>query len=331
MALKLYNLMDKDSDTSSEDNNSDKHQPIESRQIQNSHNFSEIPELVKHTQDENGNKHELVEIITDFTEIASKRNFKKACKVYPELTERIKGLMYIFDQVLKSTGTTEYTTIDRGYTGDQITEKYKNSVVSSWKNKTEKKNAVRKITHDEIMDGTNTYLQRRMDFQNRREKRRIDSGKAPRKLEYVTGTINNDGKVSKPGVAVFKYDKKQQEEFSSSSDDDETVINNLLDEPVKKRVIRKTSKHLEQRRRRKRLEAKASRSTSERSDTKKKIIFKSETNRPMDDADDATSRNNEYLPVVPAACKQTKQKLAELDNIHNFQMSVLDSSSDENN
>lgn len=277
-------------------------------------------------------KHELIEIVSDLTEIASKRNFRKTCKVNPELTERIKSLMYIFDQVLKSTGTTEYSTIDRGYTGDQIGEKYKNSVVSSWKNKTEKKNTVKKITHDEIMDATNTYLHRRLEFQNKREKKRIESGKVPRKLEHVTGTTDESGKVNKRGVAVYAYEERQEEEFASSEDDDENVINYLFENPAKKRVRKKTPELTFFRKSRTNAEPSISFRVDpnmKRLKTKKPVI-KTRRRRHtrsvplsprVDTPDESTSSGSDInLPEK----KSKMYALEKLDDVHNFHMSILD-------
>ena len=60
--------------------------------------------------------------------------------------DNVKKLMYILEQVFKSAGITEYSAVDRGYSGDELLEKWKDNVQKSWKGKKEKESSIKKIS-----------------------------------------------------------------------------------------------------------------------------------------------------------------------------------------
>ena len=163
----------------------------------------------------NEKDNELIEIVNDFTDIVSSNKFKNNYENNDEFRNQIFNLTTMFNQFSKDLGITEYTVSDSGYSGDQVLEKYKQSIKNSWKGKREKKNNIKKITHEEILDATGSYLDRRNALLKKREIKRIEDGKEPRKLE---------GDV----VSVYKYDKNQEEEYSSSDDDEDDIINEIL-------------------------------------------------------------------------------------------------------
>ena len=183
---------------------------------------------------EDTEKNELIEIVNEFADIAKSDKFEDTFKHDENFRKQIMNITTIFGQFSKNLGVTEYTTADSGYTGDQVLEKYKQSVGSSWKGRKEKSNKIKKITHDEIMNATDLYLQRRNNLLKKREVQRVESGESPRKLEGFKE--NNKEKLHISGkqitkiekIPIYKYDNIQQEYSSSSDDDDDDIINNIL-------------------------------------------------------------------------------------------------------
>ena len=162
---------------------------------------------------------ELNEIVQNFTEIAKRKDFADKCKANKTLKSDTKKLMYILEQVFKSAGITEYSAIDRGYSGDELLEKYKDNVQKSWKGKKEKESTIKKISKSEIDDGTNNYLEKRLIFTKKREDKRQELGLKPRTLELEKENSN---------IHVYAYNENQKEEESSSDISDDELTNIIL-------------------------------------------------------------------------------------------------------
>ena len=156
---------------------------------------------------------ELNEIVQNFTEIAKRKDFIDKCKNNNSLKSDTKKLMFILEQVFKSAGITEYSAVDRGYSGDELLEKYKDNIQKSWKGKKEKENVIKKISKSEIDNGTNNYLEQRLIFTKKREDKRQELGFKPRTLELEKENSN---------IHVYKYNENQKDEgYSSDISDDE--------------------------------------------------------------------------------------------------------------
>lgn len=186
------------------------------------------------TEVENTEKNELMGVVHEFADIATTKEFEDNYKHDEKFRKQIMNLTGIFNQFSKNLGVTEYTTSDRGYTGDQVLEKHKQGIAKSWKGKKAKRNAVKQITHDEIMNATNSYLERRNNLLKKREAQRIESGEAPRKLEGMVGKdskkLHMSGKhITKiENIPIYKYDENQEEESSSSDEDEDDITNNIF-------------------------------------------------------------------------------------------------------
>jgi len=173
-------------------------------------------------------KNELMEIVNDFSEIAVSNKFQNSYKDSKIFRKQVNNLMTLFNQFSKNLGVTEYSTIDQGYSGDQFLEKYKDDISNSWRGKKEKKNSIKKITQEEIIDSVDTYLERRNKLSRQREMHRIEEGQIPRKIE-------GHGKDNTLGISVYKYDEDQNYSSSSSENEDDVIIDNLLGIPNKKK------------------------------------------------------------------------------------------------
>ena len=107
---------------------------------------------------------ELNEIVQNFTEIAERKDFVEMCKNNKLLKKDTKKLMFILEQLFKNIGVTEYSSVDRGYSGDELLEKYKHNVQKSWKGKKEKQKKKDKQNslidkNKEIENGTDKNIQ----------------------------------------------------------------------------------------------------------------------------------------------------------------------------
>ena len=74
--------------------------------------------------------------------------------------------LYFCEQIFKNIGVTEYSSVDRGYSGDELLEKYKYNIQKSWKGKKEKESSIKKISKSEIDDGANVYLENKLTLTN---------------------------------------------------------------------------------------------------------------------------------------------------------------------
>jgi hypothetical protein len=161
-----------------------------------------------------------LEIIDDFQEFTMSEDFREKIKKNKTLENKMLNLAR---QLLRATGTTEFSTTDNGYTGDEVIEQYKNNSVSVWKDEVAKKNHTKEITNDEISVKTDSYLARRMRYDKAREERMIESGRAPRKMIVDENT----------GISVFVNNQQQTLGGESSNDDeesdDEIFINKYLE------------------------------------------------------------------------------------------------------
>ena len=174
-------------------------------------------------------KNELNEIVQNFTEIAERKDFTEMCKNNKLLKKDTKKLMFILEQLFKNIGVTEYSSVDRGYSGDELLEKYKYNIQKSWKGKKEKESSIKKISKSEINDGANVYLEKRLTLTKEREDNRIEMGFKPRTLEVEKENSN---------IHIYKYNENQDEESSSSDlSDDELTDLILLGNHTKKKYI----------------------------------------------------------------------------------------------
>jgi len=177
--------------------------------------------MTQMNQTEQMGKNQLMGIVTDFADIALTNDFKNNYKDNEKFRETVNGIMGLFNQFSKDLGITEFTRLDGGYTGDQVIERYNQSITSSWKGKKEKKNAIKKITSDEIASGTTKYMEGRNNLLKKRESKRIEQGQIPRRLE-------DQSEDNILGTSVYKYDKNQTEDSSSSDDNDDDIIDSVL-------------------------------------------------------------------------------------------------------
>ena len=143
---------------------------------------------------------ELNEIVQNFTEIAERKDFVDMCKNNKLLKKDTKKLMFILEQLFKNIGVTEYSSVDRGYSGDELLEKYKYNVQKSWKGKKEKESSIKKISKSEIDDGANVYLENKLTLTKQREDNRVKMGFKPRTLEKENSNIH-----------IYKYNENQEE------------------------------------------------------------------------------------------------------------------------
>jgi len=159
-------------------------------------------------------------IIEDFQELTVNDDFREKMKKDKKLNNM---MLTLARQILQAAGTTEYSTTDGGYTGDQVFEKYKSSSAALWKGKVAKKNHTKQITTEEISDKADSYLKRRMRFEKAREQMMIECGHAPRKM--ITDETT--------GMRVYVNDIQQSLPVASSDDeedsDDELFINKYLE------------------------------------------------------------------------------------------------------
>lgn len=165
---------------------------------------------------ENDNIHEMVEMVDDFAQIISADDFVKGYQSSTGLQEKMKGLMFIFDNLCKAAGVTEYSAIDGGYRGDEILNNYKQKITASWGDKQEKDSKTKTITQDEMASGAQGFEAKRRILSEKRERNRLLLGQQPRKL------ITRDGQTEyvKHNAAI---------EYGSSDDGDDDIIDQILD------------------------------------------------------------------------------------------------------
>lgn len=171
----------------------------------------------------NDESSEVVKVVDEFTNMVKRDKFKEQCLQDRNLMKNAKGLMNILEQIFRSVGVTEYTNIDGGYTGDQILERYKRKQTQSWNNKTDKSRYLKSITKDEVEDRSKDFLQRRAEFERKREMRRIESGKTPRTLEMDPDS----------GYPVYIGDA--DDEDGSSEDDSDAIVDEILNSSIEGR------------------------------------------------------------------------------------------------
>ena len=75
---------------------------------------------------------ETLAIIDDFQELTLNENFRDKLKNNSSINNKMINLA---KKILKAAGTTEYTTIDGGYTGDELLEKHKIDRAGKWNGK----------------------------------------------------------------------------------------------------------------------------------------------------------------------------------------------------
>ena len=160
---------------------------------------------------------ELNEIVQNFTEIAERKDFVDMCKNNKLLKKDTKKLMFILEQLFKNIGVTEYSSVDRGYSGDELLEKYKYNIEKSWKGKKEKESSIKKISKSEIDDGANVYLENKSILTKKREDNRM-------KMKFIPRTLE----VEKENSNIHIYDENQEEESSSSDLSDNELTELLL-------------------------------------------------------------------------------------------------------
>ena len=141
----------------------------------------------------------LAEMVNNFTDIINSDTCSEQYKSDPKFKKKIEDLMSIFNTWSRAAGVTEYSSTDGGYNGDEFLEKYKNDIRRSWKGKSEKKNAIKKITKEEISDGHQSYLAKKMALTNKRN-------------EFILSLEN----------------KANSDDCASSEEEDDIIINRLL-------------------------------------------------------------------------------------------------------
>ncbi len=283
----------------------------------------------RNTSNASENDYQIVEIVDDFTELATSNEFSEKYKSNPKLQKKIQSLMTLFSTWSKAAGVTEYSAVDGGYKGDEFLEKYKDNVRMSWKDKSEKKNAVKEITNEEISSGHQGYLARRLALTHKREQQRIKGGQSSRKL------------IKDETTGQRVYIKLEQEiEYDSSDEDDDLITNRILGDRRAIPAHRKVSSYkriqkyeeIEDEEESANSSADASSNSSDESsddyssdDDEQIIINVRENVRGTSRNVRGTSRKEREN----VRGNTRKDRLNKLSDVHNYHMSMLMGSSDE--
>lgn len=274
---------------------------------------------------------QLTKIVDNFEEIVRSDDFTQQAKNNPELQEKMQSLTAMLKEWSKACGITEYTPIDSGYTGDEVLEKYRNNVGRSWGNKTERKNAVPKITTEEITASHSSYMARKRALEDKREKDRIAIGYEPRKL--VTDEIT--------GQKIYmstKENKSRELEYASSENEDDDIIDNILKKESKNRSTDKVG-HLTYDPRSHIKETKIPKKRR-----KKVIVYETPSSSSCSESEEEIQtpplrrRGNRKTQLSGSRHISNRERIKEygnsvslrgLDDVHQFHMNVLDGSSDD--
>ena len=267
---------------------------------------------------------QLTKIVDNFEEIIKSDNFTHQAKNDPKLQEKMQSLTAMLREWSKACGITEYTPIDSGYTGDEVLEKYRNDVGKSWGNKSEKKNAVPKITKEEIDSSHSSYMARKRALEDKRERDRIAIGCEPRQL--ITDEITGQK------IYVNTKERKRIVESGSSEEDDDDIIDNILKkEPRDAQKMGQllynpytSNKNLKEK-------------PSKRKHKKVIVYESSESSGDSESEEESKPYNIQHNRKIESRRTITRGRIKEfgnsislqgLDDIHQFHMDVLDGPSD---